>query len=91
VGRTSWALRAGPSHGSLTLKGCRRKRMTVAKREHETGPASGGYPWTVIKVDDRDEYLAALEAASVDSDIRPFATFVAVRVRELMGEVASNV
>jgi hypothetical protein len=47
--------------------------------------ASGGYPWTVIRVDDREEYLAALETASVDSDIRPFATFVAARVRGLMG------
>ena len=53
--------------------------------------ASGGYPWTVIRVDDREEYLATLETASVDSDIRPFATFVAARVRELMGDVASNV
>jgi hypothetical protein len=53
--------------------------------------AWGGYPWTVIRVDDREEYLATLETASVDSDIRPFATFVAVRIRGLMGDVASNV
>lgn len=43
--------------------------------------ASGGYPWTVIRVDDRDAYLAALESASVDHDIAPFAGFVAERVR----------
>jgi len=43
--------------------------------------ASGGYPWTVIRVDDRADYLAALECASVDMDIRPFAAFVADRVR----------
>ncbi|MGH6895827.1 MAG: Fic family protein [Geminicoccaceae bacterium] len=42
--------------------------------------ASGGYPWTVIRVEDRDAYLAALESASVDTDIRPFARFVAERV-----------
>ena len=42
--------------------------------------AWGGYPWTVIRVEDREEYLATLETASVDSDIRPFATFVANRV-----------
>jgi Fic family protein len=53
--------------------------------------AWGGYPWTVIRVEDREEYLATLETASVDSDIRPFATFVAVRIRGLMGDVASNV
>lgn len=39
--------------------------------------ASGGYPWTVIRVDDRNEYLAALEAASVESNVEPFAKFVA--------------
>jgi fido (protein-threonine AMPylation protein) len=43
--------------------------------------ASGGYPWTVIRVDDRAEYLAALEAASVDSNVRPFARFVARQMR----------
>ncbi|MDE0147602.1 MAG: Fic family protein [Rhodospirillaceae bacterium] len=42
--------------------------------------ASGGYPWTVIRVGDRDAYLAALESASIDQDIRPFAQFVADRV-----------
>ena len=39
--------------------------------------AGGGYPWTVIRVEHRAEYLAALEAASVASDIRPFARFIA--------------
>lgn len=43
--------------------------------------ASGGYPWTVIRVDDRAQYLAALEAASVASDLRPFAVFVADQMR----------
>jgi Fic family protein len=43
--------------------------------------ASGGYPWTVIRVEDRDEYLSALEAASVESDVQPFARFLAERVR----------
>ena len=42
--------------------------------------ASGGYPWTVIRVEDRDGYLSALESASLDMDIRPFARFVAERV-----------
>jgi len=43
--------------------------------------ASGGYPWTVIRVEDRDAYLAALEAASVDLDVRPFAALIAQRVK----------
>lgn len=39
--------------------------------------ASGGYPWTVIPVEQRDAYMAALEAASVDQNIGPFADFLA--------------
>jgi len=42
--------------------------------------ASGGYPWTVIRVEDRNGYLSALDHASIDMDIRPFAEFVAERV-----------
>jgi hypothetical protein len=43
--------------------------------------ASGGYPWTVIRVDDRGEYLSALESASVDLDPQPFAQFIAQQVQ----------
>lgn len=38
--------------------------------------ASGGYPWTIISVEKRNEYMAALEAASVDQDIRPLTKFL---------------
>jgi len=38
--------------------------------------ASGGYPWTIIPVERRDDYMAALESASVRQDIRPFAEFI---------------
>lgn len=38
--------------------------------------ASGGYPWTIIPVEKRAEYMAALESASVDKDIRPFTVFL---------------
>jgi hypothetical protein len=38
--------------------------------------AGGGYPWTVIPVEKRDDYMAALESASVEQDIAPFATFL---------------
>ena len=48
--------------------------------------ASGGYPWTVIRVEDRTPYLAALDRASVDLDIGPFADFIAERVRRSKGE-----
>ncbi len=39
--------------------------------------ASGGYPWTVIPVEDRNRYMETLEVASVEQDIKPFATFIA--------------
>jgi Fic family protein len=39
--------------------------------------AAGGYPWTVIPVEARDRYMAALEAASVDQNIIPFTEFLA--------------
>lgn len=43
--------------------------------------ASGGYPWTVIRVGDRESYLTALDSASIDQQIGPFAQFLAERVR----------
>jgi hypothetical protein len=43
--------------------------------------ASGGYPWTVIRVEDRDAYLSALDRASIDMNIAPCTAFVAERVR----------
>jgi fido (protein-threonine AMPylation protein) len=39
--------------------------------------ASGGYPWSVIPVGERNAYMAALEKASVDQDVTPFADFLA--------------
>lgn len=39
--------------------------------------ASGGYPWTVIRIEQRSDYMAALEAASSRGEIKPFAEFVA--------------
>jgi hypothetical protein len=39
--------------------------------------ASGGYPWTIVPLERRIDYMAALEAASVRQDIRPFAEFLA--------------
>ncbi len=39
--------------------------------------ASGGYSWTVIPVERRLDYMAALERASVEQDIVPFTGFLA--------------
>lgn len=49
--------------------------------------AAGGYPWTVIPVEERKAYMVALEKASVDEEIRPFADFLAGLVKKrLAGE-----
>ncbi len=42
--------------------------------------AAGGYPWTIIRVQDRTSYMNALDKASIGMDIHPFADFVAKRV-----------
>jgi hypothetical protein len=44
--------------------------------------ASGGYPWVVVPVEQRKNYMAALEAASVDRNILPFSKFLANLVRD---------
>ncbi len=47
--------------------------------------ASGNYPWTVIKVEKRNVYMAALEKASIENDITDFAKFIGTQVVESMG------
>jgi hypothetical protein len=39
--------------------------------------ASGGYPWTVIPVQLRKDYMQALESASSGQNIEPFVKFIA--------------
>jgi len=54
--------------------------------------ASGGYPWTVVPVGERNAYMAALERASVGEDIVPFSDFIATLVRRgLAGEPLPSV
>ena len=50
--------------------------------------ASGGYPWTVIRVEDRQNYMATLEAASMEMNIEPFARFIVERVQWSMKAAA---
>ena len=38
--------------------------------------AAGGYPWTIVPLEARTEYMEALESASVHQDIVPFAQFL---------------
>ena len=43
--------------------------------------ADGGYPWTVIPLETRSDYMAALEEASVRKNIEPFSRFLAELVQ----------
>lgn len=43
--------------------------------------ASGGYPWVIIPVEKRNDYMNALEKASVNQDIQPFALFVSQEIK----------
>jgi hypothetical protein len=44
--------------------------------------AAGGYPWTVIPLETRDDYMATLEEASVRKNIKPFSRFLAELVQK---------
>jgi hypothetical protein len=44
--------------------------------------AAAGYPWTVIPLSERKTYMAALEKASVEENIGPFAAFLGKLVRD---------
>lgn len=46
--------------------------------------ASGGYPWTIVPVERRNQYMNALEKASVEQNINDFAKFVADLVSQGM-------
>lgn len=43
--------------------------------------ASGGYPWTIVRLSERRRYMHALEKASVAGDIREFAEFLASEMK----------
>ncbi|MES2832983.1 MAG: Fic family protein [Pseudomonadota bacterium] len=48
--------------------------------------ASGGYPWTVVRVTRRQQYMEALEAASVGGDILPLTRFLAEELQAEPGK-----
>jgi hypothetical protein len=49
--------------------------------------ASGGYPWTVVPLEQRDTYMSALENASVGQNIKPFTDFLAGLVNAQRGRI----
>jgi hypothetical protein len=44
--------------------------------------AAGGWRWTLVTVDTRDAYMAALERASVHQEIEPLTRYLAARLEE---------
>jgi hypothetical protein len=46
--------------------------------------ASVGYPWTVIPVERREQYLSALEEASINQNIEPFSKLISLLVAKTM-------
>jgi len=54
--------------------------------------ASGGYPWMVIPVQQRKEYMNALDVASADGNIEPFSKFIGELVNASMkGEPVAKI
>jgi Fic family protein len=43
---------------------------------------TGSYAWTIVPLARRDEYMTALDAASSEGEIGPFAKLIARLVRE---------
>ncbi|MCX7009914.1 MAG: cell filamentation protein Fic, partial [Kiritimatiellaeota bacterium] len=37
---------------------------------------TAGYPWTIVRTERRSAYLVALESASTQGNIEPFARFI---------------
>jgi len=48
--------------------------------------AAGNYPWTVIKLDKREQYMSALEKANVGNDITDFARFIGEQVSNILDQ-----
>ena len=44
--------------------------------------ASGGYPWVVVQLKNRDIYMNALESASTKEDIKPFAEYIKTEMKQ---------
>jgi Fic family protein len=43
--------------------------------------ASGGYPWTVIRIELRADYMKALESASSQGEIKAFSELIANSIK----------
>lgn len=48
--------------------------------------AAGGYPWTVVPVESRNDYMEALESASVEGDLVTFSQLIGQLVERMRGD-----
>ena len=44
--------------------------------------ASAGHPWTALRMSRLEEYMKALEIASVKGQVKPLAEFIAHEMRQ---------
>lgn len=44
---------------------------------------TSGFPWTIIPVEERDNYMASLEKASVGGDVSAFAGFISSLIKKI--------
>jgi hypothetical protein len=47
--------------------------------------ASGGYPWTVVRVENRSQYIATLENIHNQFDMTEFAEFIKSEMKQRHG------
>lgn len=52
--------------------------------------ASGGYPWTIVPLEKRSQYMAALEEASINQNIEVLASFLGSLVHAAQDGMANN-
>ena len=52
--------------------------------------AAGGYPWTVIRVKNRNEYINSLEATHMEFDRVRFTQFVAKEMKHTVPSSTNN-
>ena len=83
-----------PSHLEEARTSCCSPRRD--RPGEEQGAKEGGYPWAVIRFDQRRRYMQALDAASFGGDIPPFAKLISEHLSNKLrtagnGDPKSNV
>ncbi|MCK4609106.1 MAG: Fic family protein [Gammaproteobacteria bacterium] len=53
----------------------------IARFLMNTFLAAGGYPWTVVRVDNRSQYISTLEQTHLQFDLKKFTKFIATEMK----------